>query len=113
VKNHARNELLENKLNEWAEATADLLYANATKLARKGKYLQAEKVLSLLAAKARPSAKVFLLLGRIYAQQSRFGDAINEWQKALEIDPKNVEASAAIKRAEQEMQRDSGKGSTS
>ena len=99
MKNQARSELLENKLNEMAQATAEQLYVDAVELARKGKYLQAEKVLSLLSAKARSSAKVPLLLGKVYAQQRRYEDAIQEWQKALKIEPENEESLVAIKRA--------------
>jgi Flp pilus assembly protein TadD len=109
MKNQARSELLENKLNEMAQATAEQLYATATELARKGKYLQAEKALSLLSAKARPSAKTPLLLGKIYAQQHRYEDAIQEWQKALKIEPNNEASLAAIKRAELIMQHKNSK----
>jgi len=108
VRNNARNELLENKLKGWFEATGEMLFARATKLARKGKYIQAEKILELLSANSRPPAKVPLLLGKIYAQQSRYGDAIVQWQRALETEPKNAEAQSAINRAEQEMQREEG-----
>jgi cytochrome c-type biogenesis protein CcmH/NrfG len=108
VRSDARNELLENTLTGWVEATGEMLFARATKLARKGKYIQAEKILDLLSANSRPPAKVPLLLGKIYAQQSRYEDAIVQWQRALETEPKNAEAQSAIKRAQQEMQRTKG-----
>jgi Flp pilus assembly protein TadD len=105
VKNDAHNELLDNTVTDWAEKTGEALFAQATQLARKGKYLQAERALNLLSMHQRPSAKVYLLLGKIYAQQNRYGDAIAQWQRALELEPTNADAEAAIKRAKQELQR--------
>ncbi len=105
MKNDAHNELLNNTLTGWVEATGEALFAQATQLARQGKYIQAEKALNLLSMHSRPSAKVYLLLGKIYAQQSRYDDAIAQWRRALELEPNNAEAQSAIKRAEQELQR--------
>jgi Flp pilus assembly protein TadD len=104
MKNDAQNELINNKLNGWTEKTGEVLFAQATQLARNGMYIQAERALKLLSTYTPTSAKVYLLLGKIYAQQKRYNDAITQWQHVLEIEPKNPEAEAAIKRAKQEVQ---------
>jgi len=103
VKNDAHNELLDNTVTGWAEKTGDALFAQATQLARKGKYIQAERALNLLSMHQRPSVRVYLLLGKIYAQQNRYGDAIAQWQHALELEPENDEAIKAIARAKKEL----------
>ena len=98
---------MEKMLTEWIEVATDRLFAHAAKLARNGKYLQSEKILNILIAQATPSAKFSILLGKVYAQQGRYKEAIDQWQDALEIEPENKEALAATKRAKQKISQES------
>lgn len=76
------------------------LYTYAAELARAGDYNQAEKILLKAISQAKPDVEYFLLLGKIYAQQGHYKEAIQQWQKALEVEPENKEAKEAIRKAE-------------
>jgi len=103
MKNDAQNELINNKLSGWTEKTGEVLFAQATQLARNGMFIQAERALTLLSTYTPSSVKVYLLLGKIYAQQKRYANAITQWQHVLEIEPNNQEAEAAVKKANQKL----------
>jgi Flp pilus assembly protein TadD len=105
MKNDAQNELINNKLSGWTEKTGEVLFAQATQLARNGMYIQAERALALLLTHSPPSSKFHLLLGKIYAQQRRYNDAITQWETVLTLEPNNNEATKAIVRAKKESQR--------
>jgi tetratricopeptide (TPR) repeat protein len=54
-------------------------------------FAAAEKVLQAAAAQQPPAAAPFLALGEFYVSQNRVPDAAQQFRRALEIDPKNVE----------------------
>jgi cytochrome c-type biogenesis protein CcmH/NrfG len=107
IKSNESDEQLEKMLTELIEVATDRLFAHAAQLARNGKYLQSEKILNMLIAQAAPSAKFLVLLGKVYAQQGRYREAIDQWHDSLEIEPENKEALAATKRAEQKISQES------
>lgn len=76
-----------------------LLYPYAIEAAKNGSFREAERFIRFI-LDHDSSPEYFVLLGKIYAQQERYGEAVAQWEKALELDPENVEAKAAIKRAE-------------
>jgi cytochrome c-type biogenesis protein CcmH/NrfG len=75
------------------------LYTYAAELARAGNYSQAEKILLKVVSQGEPAIEYLLLLGKIYAQQGHYKEAIGQWQKALEIEPENKEAKEAVEKA--------------
>lgn len=75
------------------------LYTYAVNLAAAGSYNQAERVLSEAIKDSKPAVEYLLLLGKIYAQQGRYQEAIQQWQKILGIEPENKEAKEAIEKA--------------
>ena len=77
-----------------------LLFPYTVELARKGHFKEAETSLKFM-IKHDPLPEYYLLLGKIYAQQGRYQDAIVEWEKVLEIDPENQNAKAAILKAKE------------
>lgn len=76
-----------------------LLYPFVIETARRGKYKNAEDLLRFV-LNHDSSPEYLLLLGKVYAQQGRYEEAITEWRKALELDPANQEVKTAIQRAE-------------
>jgi Flp pilus assembly protein TadD len=105
MKTDAQNDLINIKISGWTEKTGEVLFTQATQLARKGMYIQAERALTLLLKYTQPSSKIYLLLGKIYAQQRRYNDAITKWETVLTLEPNNNEATKAIVRAKKESQR--------
>ena len=76
-----------------------VLYPFGVETARRGRYKDAEAFLKfILNYDVLPEH--LLLLGKVYAQQGRYEEAITEWRKALELDPENKEVKAAIQKAE-------------
>jgi len=75
------------------------LYSYAVELARGGNYRQAEKILVSAIKQGNPPQEYLFLLGKIYAQQGRYQEAIQQWQKILESDPENKEAKEAMQKA--------------
>lgn len=76
-----------------------IFFPYTVELARRGNYKEAEKALRFI-LDHDASPEYFLLLGKVYAQQGKYEDAIAEWKRVLEINPENREARAAILRAE-------------
>jgi len=77
-----------------------ILFPYTVELAKKGHFKEAEASLKFM-LDHDPSPEYDLLLGKIYAQQGRYKDAILEWKRVLERDPENQEARRAILRAEE------------
>jgi tetratricopeptide (TPR) repeat protein len=89
------------KTSDFFQASiCKLLFPHAIELARNGNYKEAEESLRFILSHDS-SPEYFMLLGRIYAQQGIYQEAIDEWTKTLEIDPGNQEARAAILKAEE------------
>lgn len=80
------------------ELIAKTYYLYASELAYRGDYAQALDLLRKAVVNEQ-KAEYFLLWGKIYAQQKKYAEAIEQWQKALEIDPAHQKAEAAIKKA--------------
>jgi len=76
------------------------LFPHTVELARRGKYREAEESIRFI-LNHDSSPEYFLFLGKVYAQQGRYEEAIVEWKKVLEINPNNHEAVAAIQKAEE------------
>ncbi len=87
----------QNKLTSWLEED---LIAHASDLARLGYLSRAEKLLSPLISCQDTSVKAIDLIAKIYAQQGRILEARNLWERALLIDPSNVDFQRAVKRCE-------------
>ncbi len=81
------------------QSICKLIYPFVLETARKGRYKDAEELLKFI-LDHDSSPEYLLLLGKVYAQQGRYDEAIIQWRKALEIDPDNQEIKAAIQRAE-------------
>ena len=76
----------------------DLLLWQAAILAKKGKYLEAEQLLSNLQhAPNQQRARSSDLLAKIMIRQKRFSQARSLWQTALALDPENINYQKAIK----------------
>lgn len=76
-----------------------ILFPYTVELARRGKYKEAEVSLKFV-LEHDSSPEYFILLGKVYAQQGKYEDAIAEWKRVLEINPENGDARAAILKAE-------------
>ncbi|MFH1037902.1 MAG: LysM peptidoglycan-binding domain-containing protein [PVC group bacterium] len=75
----------------------DLLLWQATILAKKGQYPEAEQLLSnLRPAPNRQRAQASDLLAKIRIRQKRFSQALSLWQSALALDPENKTYQKAI-----------------
>ena len=72
--------------------------AQATDLARAGRYLQAESILSEWSRSQEPVPAALDLLARIRAQQGRLAEAEVLWTQALQLDPGNEVYSAGLRR---------------
>jgi len=70
-------------------------------LARRGEYERAEKLLKDSLERRGDFTEARIVLGKIYAQQGRYDEAIEEWQKVLEKDSENREVKAAIRKAKE------------
>ncbi|TVR19592.1 MAG: hypothetical protein EA396_12370 [Anaerolineaceae bacterium] len=75
-----------------------LILAQATVLARRGRYEKAEHILLNLARQHPSWPPIFDLLARIYAQQDRLADAQQYWKHALSLDAMNPQYLAAYER---------------
>jgi nucleoid-associated protein YgaU len=75
----------------------NFLYPYTQELATKGRYKEAEDILDPV-LQHHPTPKHFILLGKIKAQQGQYEEAVVSLEKALELDPQNEEAKAAIKK---------------
>jgi tetratricopeptide (TPR) repeat protein len=95
---------VETAQNDSGILVREVLYAHAADCARCGDYPTAERVLKqlLVGSDSQPDkSNILLLLGKIYAQQRRYDGAMAAWRAALQADPHNQEAMAAIARAHQ------------
>ena len=90
---------MENLLEFFQSSICKILFPYTVELARKGYFKEAEVSLRFM-LDHDPSPEYYLLLGKIYAQQGRYQEAIGEWKRILERDPENHEAKAAISKAE-------------
>jgi type VI secretion system protein ImpK len=72
---------------------------SAARFAALGDHAAAVKLLDT-ATTGEPVVAELDLRARIHAQQGRYAEAIETWQRALEIDPDNASASAGIARAD-------------
>ena len=75
-----------------------ILYPYAIEFARKGSFKDSERFLKFILS-LNSSPEYQLLLGKIYAQQGRYKEAIVEWEKVLALESENHEATAAISKA--------------
>jgi flagellar motor protein MotB len=80
-------------------APVALVVAFAADLARRGRYVEAERLLlGLPNDVVTPSVPD--LLARVYAQQARYAEAEAQWTNAVQLDPSNEEYLACLKAAE-------------
>lgn len=75
---------------------SQIALAQATELARAGKYVKAERLLNEMAQDATISSNALDLLARIRAQQGRFKEAETLWMQVLQREPSNRQAQAAL-----------------
>lgn len=81
----------------FEDLLVQLILAQATTLARSGRYADAEQLLTqLLDEREVPAA--LDLRARIYAQQGQWHEARECWQKALQLDCTNEAYIAALER---------------
>jgi len=76
------------------------LYNEGLQRARSGDLDTAIETLAAAAALAPDMAEPRVVLGKVYAQQGRFEQAVATWRQALTIDPGNHKASAGMQAAE-------------
>lgn len=80
-------------------ALGEVLLAEAARLARRGRWVEAEAALGFPLAPGRPTRGAALdLLARIRGQQGRWADAKAAWTEALRLDPENEAYSAGLRR---------------
>jgi type VI secretion system protein ImpK len=70
----------------------------ASQMAAIGNYQAASSLLEILREEDM-SNEVYLLRAKIFAQQGKFEEAINQWQEVLKKDPSNQEAREGVKKA--------------
>jgi flagellar motor protein MotB len=70
----------------------------ASQLAALGNYQAASSLLENLNEEGN-SIDVYLIRAKIFAQQGKLEEAINQWQQALKKDPNNKEARAGVRKA--------------
>lgn len=75
-----------------------LVLAEATDLARAGRYREAERCLEEGIPEPETMPEVLDLRARICAQQGRLGDAERFWTQALQLDPQNEAYAADLRR---------------
>jgi tetratricopeptide (TPR) repeat protein len=68
----------------------------ATSLARKGRFKEAEDILSPLVIESEPQNNVLDLLAKVYAQQGKIEEARHLWRQALRKDPDNRHLQEAL-----------------
>jgi len=89
---------MEKQTNAFQISICKILFPYTVELARNGNYKEAEASLRFMLGNDI-SSEYLLLLGKVYAQQGKYQDAIGEWKKVLDIDSENHEAKAAILKA--------------
>ncbi len=75
-----------------------VLYSRAVELAGKGKYREAEGTLNSVVDLSGQNCLTLDLLARIKAQEGRFLEAERLWRQALDLEPGNETAIAALRR---------------
>ncbi len=90
---------MERRTDFFQTSICKILFPYTVELARRGSYKEAEESLKFILS-YDSSPEYLLLLGKIYAQQGRYKDAIDVWKRVLVLDPENQEARAAILKAE-------------
>jgi len=83
-----------------AGVVREVLYGHAAAHARRGDYATAERILTQLLREGDAHTDVCLLLGKVYAQQGRYQEAIAAWRSVLQAAPNHSEAAAAITKAQ-------------
>lgn len=77
-----------------------LLYRYVVRLARSGRYREAESWLAVL-LKIAPHPDLYCLLGKIHAQQRHYEDASRSFREALTLEPGHTTAASAQTRLEE------------
>jgi tetratricopeptide (TPR) repeat protein len=83
-----------------ASVVREVLYGHAAAHARRGEYATAERILTQLLREGDAHTDVCLLLGKVYAQQGRYQEAIAAWRSVLQSAPNHPEAAVAIAKAQ-------------
>lgn len=83
---------------QLAAMLRDLLMAEAARLARRGRWAEAEMAVgAVLALEPSGRAEALDLLARMWAQQGRSKDAAAAWTEALALEPGNAAYAGALR----------------
>jgi tetratricopeptide (TPR) repeat protein len=106
----ARSEIEATRRGEKIPAKSAILIALCE--ARAGRTGEAREAIQRIASLPHPPVAAFLALGALESQAGAHADAVNEFRKATELDPKDFEAHCALGRALLAAGRDTAEGRT-
>lgn len=80
------------------DGLAPAYYNQGLRFAREGKVTQAMEQLHMALSFNPLHTDTLVVMGKLYAQQTRYNQAVSCWQQALTIDPNNAKAWAGIRK---------------
>src|SRR5262249_9432236 len=73
-----------------------LLYAAGVSLVKSGDSVAGQRFLSRVLQRSEASPELYVVIGQAYSDQSKFAEALDEYQKALSMNPQIGEAHVGI-----------------